>query len=176
MVNSESAPLSRKPGDFPGDPVVKTSLSNAGDAGLVPGQGDKIPQALWSKKNLRKQKQYCNKFNKDFQKWTTSKKKKNLNQKEKKKRKPGMELKGFQCYFLAWKKNPPWSFKLLSMLWILTQWPLLCVFQTLGFPYITFSFLDLFLRRRLECSVAFLSSRNLPSAPWRESALSSQQT
>ena len=46
MVNSESAPLSRKPGDFPGDPVVKTSLSNAGDAGLVPGQGDKIPQAL----------------------------------------------------------------------------------------------------------------------------------
>ena len=41
MVNSESAPLNRKPGDFPGGPVVKTSLSNAGDAGLVPGQGDK---------------------------------------------------------------------------------------------------------------------------------------
>ena len=28
-------------GDFPGGPVVKTS--NAGDAGLIPGQGAKIP-------------------------------------------------------------------------------------------------------------------------------------
>lgn len=72
-----------------------------------------------------------------------------------------MELKGFQCYFLAWKINPPWSFKLLSVLWILTQWPLLCVFQTLGFPYITFSFLDLFLRRRPECSVAFPEQQEL---------------
>ena len=29
------------------------------------------------------------------------KKKKNSTKKKKKKRKPGMELKGFQCYFLA---------------------------------------------------------------------------
>ena len=29
--------------DFPGGPVVKTSPSNAGGAGLIPGQGAKIP-------------------------------------------------------------------------------------------------------------------------------------
>ena len=31
--------------DFPVSPVVKTSPSNAGGAGLIPGQGTKIPQA-----------------------------------------------------------------------------------------------------------------------------------
>ena len=31
--------------DFPGDPVVKTPPSNAGGAGLIPGQGTKIPHA-----------------------------------------------------------------------------------------------------------------------------------
>ena len=31
--------------DFSGDPVVKSSLSNAGDAGLIPGQGTKFPLA-----------------------------------------------------------------------------------------------------------------------------------
>ena len=35
--------------DFPGSPVVKTSPSNAGGAGLIPGQGAKIPNALWPK-------------------------------------------------------------------------------------------------------------------------------
>ena len=29
--------------DFPGSPVVKTSPSNAGDEGLIPGQRAKIP-------------------------------------------------------------------------------------------------------------------------------------
>jgi len=29
--------------DFPGGPVVKNLLSNAGDAGLIPGWGTKIP-------------------------------------------------------------------------------------------------------------------------------------
>ena len=29
--------------DFPGDPVAKTSPSNADRAGLIPGQGAKIP-------------------------------------------------------------------------------------------------------------------------------------
>ena len=29
----------KKGGDFPGGPVVKTPLSNAGGAGLVPSQG-----------------------------------------------------------------------------------------------------------------------------------------
>ena len=36
-------------GDFPGSPVVKTSPSNAGGAGSIPGQGTKIPQASWPK-------------------------------------------------------------------------------------------------------------------------------
>ena len=36
--------------DFPGGPVVKTSPSNAGGAGLIPGRGAKIPRALWPKK------------------------------------------------------------------------------------------------------------------------------
>ena len=31
--------------DFPGDPVVKTSPSNAGGGGLIPGRGVKIPHA-----------------------------------------------------------------------------------------------------------------------------------
>ena len=29
--------------DFPGGPVVKNPPSNAGDMGLIPGQGTKIP-------------------------------------------------------------------------------------------------------------------------------------
>ena len=33
-------------GDFPGGPVVKNPPSNAGDMGLIPGQGTKIPHAL----------------------------------------------------------------------------------------------------------------------------------
>ena len=53
--------------DFPGGPVVKTSLSNAGVAGSIPGQGPKIPHALGLKKTRNiKQKQYCNRFSKDF--------------------------------------------------------------------------------------------------------------
>ena len=35
--------------DFPGGPAVKTSPSNAGAVGLIPGWGTKIPHALWSK-------------------------------------------------------------------------------------------------------------------------------
>ena len=52
--------------DFPGGPVVKTLPSNAGGAGLIPGWGAKIPRASWPKNQNIKQKQYCNKFNKDF--------------------------------------------------------------------------------------------------------------
>ena len=52
--------------DFPGGPVVKTLPSNAGGAGSIPGQGAKIPHASWPKNQNIKQKQYCNKFNKDF--------------------------------------------------------------------------------------------------------------
>ena len=53
--------------DFPGDhPVVKILPSNAGGAGSIPGQGAKFTHALWSKNQNIKQKQYCNKFNKNF--------------------------------------------------------------------------------------------------------------
>ena len=51
---------------FPGGPVVKTSPSNAGGAGLIPSRGAKIPHASRPKNQNIKQKQYCNKFNKDF--------------------------------------------------------------------------------------------------------------
>ena len=52
--------------DFPGCTVVKTSLSNAGGADSIPGRGAKIPHASRTKNQNIKQKQYCNKFNKDF--------------------------------------------------------------------------------------------------------------
>ena len=52
--------------DFPGGLVVKTSPSNAGDASSKPGLGAKIPHASLSKKQNVKQKQCCNKFNKEF--------------------------------------------------------------------------------------------------------------
>ena len=55
------------PRNFPGGPVVKSSLSNAG--GSIPGQGTKIPPCVVAKKSEHKQqKQYFNKFNKDIQK------------------------------------------------------------------------------------------------------------
>ena len=46
-----------------GGPVVKTSPSNA--EGLIPGWGGKIPHASRLRNQNIKQKQYCNKFNKD---------------------------------------------------------------------------------------------------------------
>ena len=49
--------------DFPGGPVVKTSPSNAGDAGLIPGGGAQIPCASWPKNKKVKHKQCGNKFN-----------------------------------------------------------------------------------------------------------------
>ena len=67
--------------DFPGGPVVKTSPSNAGGAGSLPSQRAKIPHALQPKNQNTKQKQYCNKFNKDFKNGPHQK---NLNKKRKK--------------------------------------------------------------------------------------------
>ena len=43
-------------GDFPGSPVVKTSPSNAGGVGSIPGQGAKIPHALQPNNQNIKQK------------------------------------------------------------------------------------------------------------------------
>ena len=51
--------------DFPYGPVVENKPSNVGGAGSIPGWGAKMPQALWPRNQNIKQKQYCNKFNKD---------------------------------------------------------------------------------------------------------------
>ena len=50
----------KKPGDFPGGPLVKTLPSYATDEGLIPVWGAKIPYALWPKNQHINQKQYCN--------------------------------------------------------------------------------------------------------------------
>ena len=61
---------------FPGGAVIKTSPSNAWGAGSIPGQRARIPHA-WGPKNQNiKQKQYCNKLNKDFKNGPHQKKKK----------------------------------------------------------------------------------------------------
>ena len=52
-------------------------LSMQGVAGSIPGQETKIPHALSPKHQNTKQKYCCNRFNKDFKKWSTSKKKQN---------------------------------------------------------------------------------------------------
>ena len=52
--------------DFPGGPVVKTSPSDARGTGSIPGQGARSPYALRPEDQNIKQKQYSNKFNKDF--------------------------------------------------------------------------------------------------------------
>ena len=56
--------------------MVKTSPSNAGTVGSIPGQGAKISHALWPKNQSIKQRQYCDKFNKDFKNGAHQKKKK----------------------------------------------------------------------------------------------------
>ena len=39
--------------DFPGDPVVKTLPSNAGDTGSITGQGPKVPHASRCSQKLK---------------------------------------------------------------------------------------------------------------------------
>ena len=56
----------KKSRDLPGSPVVKTLPSKEGGTGYIPGRGVKIPHALRPKTQNIKQKQYCNKFNKDL--------------------------------------------------------------------------------------------------------------
>ena len=48
-------------GDFPGGPVVKTSLPNAESAGSIPDQGTRSPRAMWPKNQKMKQKQQYHK-------------------------------------------------------------------------------------------------------------------
>ena len=60
--------------EFSSGPVVKTSPSNAGDVGSIPVQETKVPHALGPKNQNLRQKQHCNKYNEDLQKWSTLKK------------------------------------------------------------------------------------------------------
>ena len=53
-------------GDFPCGSVVRALPSSVGDAGSISGQGARTPHASQPEKQNIKQKQYCNKFNKDF--------------------------------------------------------------------------------------------------------------
>ena len=48
------------------DPVVKTSPSSAGGVGSIPDRGARISRVSQPKNQSMKQKQYCNKFHKDF--------------------------------------------------------------------------------------------------------------
>ena len=52
--------------DFPGGSIVRTLPSDAGHAGSIPDQGAKIPHTSGPKIQNIKQKQYCNRFSKDF--------------------------------------------------------------------------------------------------------------
>ena len=61
-----SIPLEKIERDLPGGPVVKTLPSNTGGASAIPGQGAKIPHTSRPKNKTIKQKQYCDKLNKDF--------------------------------------------------------------------------------------------------------------
>ena len=45
---------------------IGTSHPNARGEVSIPSQGAKISRALWTKEPKHKQKQYCNKFNKDI--------------------------------------------------------------------------------------------------------------
>ena len=65
-------------GDFSGCPVVKTLSYNAGSAGSISGRGAEIPHASRPENQNIKQKQFCNKFNKDFENGPHQKKKKIL--------------------------------------------------------------------------------------------------
>ena len=51
--------------DIPGGPVVKSLPCKVGGVGSLPGPGAKVPHASWPN-SKRQNKQYFNKFNKDF--------------------------------------------------------------------------------------------------------------
>ena len=56
----------KRNGDFPGGPVVKTQSSNSGHEGLIPDWEARTPHVSWAKNQNIKQKQYCNRFIRDF--------------------------------------------------------------------------------------------------------------
>ena len=53
-------------GDFPGGPTVKTLPFSTRGAGLIPGWGTKTPDAWQPRNQNMKQKQSCNKLNRDL--------------------------------------------------------------------------------------------------------------
>ena len=61
---------------------LRLCLPMWGEAGLIPGQGTKTRHALGAKHQNIRQKQYCNKFNKDFKNHPHPKKKKANNLKK----------------------------------------------------------------------------------------------
>ena len=63
--------------------MVRTSPSNAGSVDSIPSGKAKIPQASGPKNSNSKQKQYCNKFSKDFKNGSYPKKKKKSCKKKK---------------------------------------------------------------------------------------------
>ena len=74
------------PGNIPSSPMVGTSPFSAEAVGLIPALRTKIPHVSWPKQTNKqtkkpqniKQKQYCNKFNKDFKNGPHQKKRKKL--------------------------------------------------------------------------------------------------
>ena len=93
-----AALLEEQSRDFPDYPVVKTLLSSAGDTDSIPGWGTKIPHASQPKNQNTEQKQYCNKFNKEFK--TSPHQKKKIFKKER-------SYLGWQLQILAGKENQP---------------------------------------------------------------------
>ena len=55
------------PGGIPGSLEVKTSPSIAGDVGLIPGRGARIPVVADSKNQSVEQGRYCGKFTEHFE-------------------------------------------------------------------------------------------------------------
>ena len=51
--------------------MVKTLPFSAGGCNSIRGQGARVPHSSWLETQNIKQKQYYNKFNKDFNKWST---------------------------------------------------------------------------------------------------------
>ena len=77
--------------------TTEICLPMQGAVDSIPGWGTKVSPASWPKNQNRKQKQYCNKLNKDFKNWSTLKKKNN----ERKKRYQGyLQLKPFSLLLL----------------------------------------------------------------------------
>ena len=75
LTYNSSRASERPAGTFLGVQWLKLHLPNAGGAGSIPDQGVMITHVSGPKNQNIKQKQYCNKFNKDFKNYSCQKKK-----------------------------------------------------------------------------------------------------